>query len=83
MSATREPAGREPAGGEPKEPPAGADYARLDDAALISLRWQVREELEREPDNMADLVWAHHLMTVEILRRARVVRERGPARAGE
>jgi len=38
--------------------PAGADYARLDDSALITMRRKVREELEREPANMADLVRA-------------------------
>ena len=48
--------------------PAGADYARLDDSALITMRRKVREELEREPANMADLVRAHHLLTTEVLR---------------
>jgi hypothetical protein len=54
--------------------PAGADYARLDDSALITMRRKVREELEREPANMADLVRAHHLLTTEVLRRTVTLR---------
>ncbi len=86
----REPAGRDQAGrgGQGREPlgaglPAGPDYAQLDDAALISLRWQVREQLEREPANMADLVRAYHLMTVEVLRRTAAVRKQGPGQPAE
>jgi hypothetical protein len=54
--------------------PAGADYTRLDDSALITMRWEVREQLEREPANMADLVRAHHLLTTEVLRRTVTLR---------
>jgi hypothetical protein len=54
--------------------PAGADYTRLDDSALITMRWVVREQLEREPAKMADLVRAHHLLTTEVLRRTVTLR---------
>jgi hypothetical protein len=53
---------------------AGADYTRLDDSALITMRRAVREQLEREPANMADLVRAHHLLTTEVLRRTVALR---------
>ena len=54
--------------------PAGADYTRLDDSALITMRREVREQLEREPANMADLVRAHYLLTTEVLRRTVTLR---------
>jgi hypothetical protein len=64
--------------------PAGADYTsadysqahytRLDDSALIAARRQVREQLEREPANMADLVRTHYLLTTEVLRRTAALR---------
>ena len=54
--------------------PAGADYTRLDDSALIAMRREVREQLEREPANMADLVRAHYLLTTEVLRRTVTLR---------
>jgi hypothetical protein len=53
-----------------------ADYTRLDDSALIAVRRQVREQLEREPANMADLVQAHYLLTTEVLRRTVALRRR-------
>ena len=49
--------------------PAGADYNQLDDTALIMMRSEVREQLEREPPNMADLMRTHHLLTTEVVRR--------------
>jgi hypothetical protein len=48
---------------------AKADYTALDDSALIARRREIREQLEEEPPNMADLVLAHHLLTTEVLRR--------------
>jgi hypothetical protein len=54
--------------------PAGADYTQLDDSALIAVRREVREELEREPANMADLVRTHHLLTTEVVRRTVTLR---------
>jgi hypothetical protein len=56
--------------------PAGADYTQLDDSALIAVRRKVREELEREPANMADLVRTHHLLTTEVVRRTVALRRR-------
>jgi hypothetical protein len=58
--------------------PARADYAALDDSALIARRREIREELEHEPPNMADLVRAHYLLTTEVLRRTLALR-RQPA----
>jgi hypothetical protein len=52
------------------------DYTELDDSALISMRRDVREQLEREPANMADLVRTHHLLTTEVLRRTITLRKR-------
>lgn len=52
----------------------GADYADLDDSALIAVRRKVREQLEREPANMADLVRTHYLLTMEVVRRTVVLR---------
>jgi hypothetical protein len=75
MSARRGTAESEPEGRA--GPAAGPEYAGLDDTALLSLRGQVREELEREPANMAELVRAHHLMTVEVLRRIKALRRQG------
>jgi hypothetical protein len=57
--------------------PAGADYAQLDDTTLIIMRKKVREQLEREPPNMADLVRTHHFLTTEVIRR--VIALRGQA----
>jgi hypothetical protein len=54
--------------------PAEADYTQLDDSALIIMRREIRERLEREPPDMADLVRAHHLLTMEVLRRTLVLR---------
>ncbi len=54
--------------------PADSDYARLDDSALIAVRREVREQLEREPANMADLVRTHHLLTTEVVRRTVALR---------
>jgi hypothetical protein len=50
------------------------DYTGLDDSTLIARRREVREQLEEEPPNMADLVRAHHLMTTEVLRRTIALR---------
>src|SRR6185437_14387095 len=52
----------------------GADYTGLDDSALIAVRRKVREQLEREPANMADLVRTHYLLTMEVVRRTVVLR---------
>lgn len=49
--------------------PARADYTQLDDSELIARRREIREQLEREPPNMADLVRTHHLLTTEVIRR--------------
>ena len=54
--------------------PARADYTQLDDSALIAVRREVREQLEREPANMADLVRTHYLLTMEVVRRTVVLR---------
>jgi hypothetical protein len=54
------------------------DFATLDDSTLIARRWELREQLEREPENMADLVWAHHLLTSEVVRRTIAMRSRRP-----
>lgn len=58
--------------------PAMADYTALDDSALIARRREVREQLEHEPPNMADLVRAHHLLTTEVLRRTFSLRKQRP-----
>ena len=55
---------------------AASDYTRLDDSALLARRWELREQLEREPSNMADLVRAHHLLTSEVVRRTIALRRR-------
>jgi hypothetical protein len=52
-----------------EDQPASADYTRLDDFTLIAVREEVRERLEREPANIADLMRAHHLLTMEVVRR--------------
>jgi hypothetical protein len=52
----------------------GADYTQLDDSALIAVRKEVRERLEREPANMADLVQVHHILTTEVVRRTVALR---------
>lgn len=54
--------------------PAAADYTQRDDSALITMRREIRERLEREPPDMADLVRAHHLLTMEVLRRTVTLR---------
>jgi hypothetical protein len=46
-----------------------ADYTKLDDSALIVMRGQVRDQLELEPANMADLMRKHHLLSAEVVRR--------------
>jgi hypothetical protein len=48
---------------------ASTDYTQLDDSALIAVRRQVREQLEREPADMADLMRTHYLLTTEVVRR--------------
>ena len=53
---------------------ARADYTRLDDSALIRMRREVREQLEREPPNMADLMRTHHFLTTEVIRRTIALR---------
>jgi hypothetical protein len=50
------------------------NYTQLDDFALIAIRRQVREELEHEPANMADLVRTHYLLTKEVVRRTVALR---------
>jgi hypothetical protein len=57
---------------------ATADYSKLDDFELIAWRREIRDQLEREPSNMADLVRAHHLLTSEVLRRTFALRRRVP-----
>jgi hypothetical protein len=54
--------------------PAQADYTQLDDSALIARRREVREQLEREPPNMAALVLTHHLLSTEVIRRTAALR---------
>jgi hypothetical protein len=54
--------------------PAAGDYTQLDDSALITSRREVREQLEREPPNMADLMRTHHLLTTEVVRRTVAMR---------
>jgi hypothetical protein len=54
--------------------PAKADYARLDDSALIARRREIRERLDREPPDMADLLQVHHLLTTEVIRRTIALR---------
>ncbi len=59
----------------PPRPADGlADYTQLDDSALIAVRREVREQLEREPANMADLVRTHYLLTTEVVRRTVALR---------
>ena len=53
---------------------ASTDYTQLDDSALIAVRRQVREQLEREPADMADLMRTHYLLTTEVLRRTVTLR---------
>jgi hypothetical protein len=53
---------------------ASADYTALDDSTLIARRREIRERLEREPPDMADLVRAHYLLTTEVLRRTFALR---------
>jgi hypothetical protein len=52
-----------------EDQPASADYTRLDDFTLIVVREEVRERLEREPAHGADLMRAHYLLTMEVVRR--------------
>lgn len=53
---------------------ARVDYTQLDDSALIAARREVREQLEREPANMADLMRTHYLLTSEVVRRTVALR---------
>jgi hypothetical protein len=53
-----------------------ANFAELDDTSLIEWRNEIREQLEHEPPNMADLVRAHHLLTTEVVGRAIALRKR-------
>lgn len=55
--------------------PVSADYAKLDDSTLIATRCRVRDELEREPPNMAELIRAHHLLSTEVVRRVIALRK--------
>jgi hypothetical protein len=55
--------------------PASADYTQMDDSKLIAMRREVREQLEREPANMADLMQTHHLLTTEVVRRTVALRK--------
>jgi hypothetical protein len=55
---------------------ASTGYAQLDDSALLAIRREVREQLEYEPANMADLVRAHYLLTTEVVRRTVALRKR-------
>jgi len=70
------PASRQTPSRQTPPPPVGglADYTQLDDSALIAVRRQVREQLEREPANMADLVRTHYLLTTEVVRRTAALR---------
>jgi hypothetical protein len=54
-------------------PPRG-DYTQLDDSTLIVMRKKIREQLEREPANMAELMRTHHLLTTEVIRRTVTLR---------
>jgi hypothetical protein len=56
---------------------ARTDYTQLDDSALIAVRRQVREQLEREPADMADVMRAHYLLTTEVVRRTIALRRQG------
>jgi hypothetical protein len=56
---------------------ASTDLTQLDDSALIAIRRQVREQLEREPADMADLVRKHYLLTTEVVRRTVTLRRQG------
>ncbi len=58
------------------EEPARGDYTQLDDSALLARRREVREQLEREPPNMADLMLTHHLLTTEVVRRTVALRRK-------
>jgi hypothetical protein len=53
-----------------------ANFAELDDTALIEWRNEIREQLEHEPPNMADLVRAHHLLTTEVVGRTIAMRKK-------
>jgi hypothetical protein len=53
---------------------ADVDYTQLDDSTLIAVRKEVRDKLEREPTNMADLMRTHHLLTTEVVRRTVALR---------
>lgn len=55
--------------------PVSADYAKLDDSTLIAMRCRVRDQLEREPANMADLIRTHHLLSTEVVRRVIALRK--------
>jgi hypothetical protein len=51
-----------------------AGLAGLDDSALIARRREIRDRLEREPPDMADLIRAHHLLSTEVIRRTAALR---------
>jgi hypothetical protein len=56
---------------------ASTDYTQLNDSALIAVRRQVREQLEREPADMADVMRTHYLLTTEVVRRTIALRRQG------
>ena len=56
---------------------ASTDFTQLDDSALIAIRRQVREQLEREPADMADVMRTHYLLTTEVVRRTIALRRQG------
>ena len=56
------------------QPPGFTDFTKLDDSALLSLRAQMRTELERLPPNSvawAALVDTYDVSTQEVNERAR------------
>jgi len=54
--------------------PPRADYTQFDDSTLIAMRKKIREQLEREPANMGELMRTHHLLTMEVIRRTVALR---------
>ena len=52
-----------------------ADYTKIDDSTLIAMRGRVRDQLELEPANMADLMRTHHLLSTEVVRRTIALRK--------
>jgi hypothetical protein len=55
--------------------PVTADYTDLDDSALIAMHGAIREQLESEPSDMANLLRVHRLLTTEVARRTAALRE--------